>query len=296
LPSLTVLTPRPLVTPAAFQAHPTFLELDNLRSESTSDEEQEAELNNILLMASRWAEGFVTMPLHAHTRTDTGRAFPDRRGRLKFHAAHTPVRTVSQIAWGVTYGQMQTYDQPTVFREGDETIVYEIGGGSWTWGPGPLQLGLSVAPVGVELYTSMTYVAGYANAVLTAPAAAGTASLTVDDPAGIQPGDLLRLWDPGVEEAVTVAPGYVPGTTTVTLAANLDNDHTAGAGLSQLPAEAHLAIINYGCAMLTHPDRQAEDEWPDGSSSSTRSGDARQNGSGLVAEATRLLQLYKDTR
>lgn len=295
MPSLITGTPKPLVTPAAFKAHPTFLELDNLRSGSAVDSDQDAELYNILLMASRWAEGFVTMPLYAHARTDNGRMFADRHGRLKFHAAHTPVRSVSQISWGVTYGQMNTFNNPTVFREGDETIVYQIGGsGSFSW-TGSLSLGMGAAP-GVEVFTSWTYVAGYANALLTAPANAGTATLTVDDPTGIQPGDQLRLWDPGVEEAVTVAAGYTPGTTTVALTANLAKAHTAGAGLSQLPPDAHLAIINYGCAILTHPDRQAEDEWPDGSASSTRSGDARQNGSGLVAEAKRLLQLFRDTR
>jgi hypothetical protein len=293
MPSFIVQTPRPFVTLAAFKAHPTFLELDNLRSGSSSATDQDAVLLNILLEASRWAENEAEMSLHARTVTETGRLFPDRRGRLKLHCTQTPVRSVSQIAWGITYGQMTTYNSPTVFMEGNETVIYEIGGGSWSWGPGPLQLGLGVAPIGVEVYTSITYAAGYANALLTAGANSGTATLTVDDPTGIMPGDLLRLWDPGLEEVVKVAPGYVPGSTAVTLAANLTKTHASGVGLSALPPDGHLAVIMMACALLMHPDRQAEDEFPDGSTSSTRASDARQDGSGLVAEARRLIGLFK---
>lgn len=294
MPPLITQTTLPFVTTAAFKAHPTFLDLNSLRSGDNAAADQDAELFNILLMASNWAADEVKMPLHAHTRTDTGRTFADRRGRLKFHADHTPVRSVSQLAWGVSYSQMQTYNNPTVWREGDETIVYEINGASWSWGPGSLQLGS--APVG-ELYTSMTYVAGYSNSVLVGGPALGAMAVTLSDVTGIQPGDVLRIWEPGVEEAVTVAAGYVPGASPVTLAAATTKNHTAGAGVSQLPAEAHLAVIYYGVATLTHPDRQAEDEFPDSNvSPSTKAGDARQTGAGLVAEAKRLLNLFRDQR
>lgn len=293
MPRLITPTPLPFVTVPAFKAHPTFLELDNLRSGSTSQGDQDAELFNILLEASNWAADFVTMPLHAHVRSEQFRIKPDRRGRLLIHAGDTPVRSVASLAWGYLPTQLNTYLNPSVWLEYNETIIYDVAGNTWSWGPGPLQLG-TPSPA-AELYVQTSYVAGYVNTVLVG-SPAPTVTLTLGDVTGIQPGDVLRIWEPGKEESIGVSTAYVAGANPITLTAPTVYTHAAGAGVSQLSPSVLLAVINYGCAMLTHPDRQAEDEWPDGSSSSTSSSDARQNGSGLVAEAKRLLQLYRDQR
>jgi hypothetical protein len=141
------------------------------------------------------------------------------------------------------------------------------------------------------VYTTWTYVAGYVTTLLAAGATAGATSLTVKDPTGIIAGDVLRIWEPGVEEAVTVANSYLPGSTTVPLTAALTNTHTAAAGISQLPADAQQAVVNYTCALLLRPDTAAEDAFPDAKVGvSTRTADSRKDGSGLVAEAVRLLR------
>lgn len=293
MPRLIIPTTLPFVTVATFKAAPTFLELDNLRSGSTSESEQDAELYNNLLKASNWAADYVGVPLHAHVNTEHLRMRPDRRGRLLIHAVDTPVRSVQQIAWGYTVGQMNTYNDPTVRIEYNEDIVYEINSGTWSWGPGPLQLGAPAAQL--EMYVDITYVAAYVNTLLSGDTLAGAAALPVADPLGIQPGSILRIWEPGLEEAVVVSAAYVPGANPVALSGPLANAHTQGCEVSELSPSIIQSVIFYATALLTHPDRQAEDEWPDGAVS-TREGDARQTGAGLVAEAKRLLRLYKDQR
>ena len=295
MPRLIIPTTLPFVTVPAFKAHPTFLDLNNLRSGDPTAGDQDIELNNILLMSSNWAAGYVGMPLHAHTNTEQMRMRADRRGRLLIHAADTPVRSVSSLAWGFTPGQLNTYANPTVWIEYDETIVYDVRGASWSWGPGALQIG-TPSP-SADLYVQMTYAAGYVNALLVGNPAGGANTLQLTDVTGVRPGAILRIWEPGKEEAVQVSAAYVPGTNPVALTTNTVNAHTAGAGVSELSPDTHEAVILYGTAMLTHPDRQAEDEWPDSDSGpSTRQSDARQTGAGLVAEAKRLLQRMRDQR
>lgn len=295
MPRLIIPTVLPFVTVASFKAAPTFLELDNLRSGSTIPADQDAELFNRLLIASNWAADFVQMPLHAHAVTERFRARPDRRGRLLIQASDTPVRSVSQIAWGYSAGQMNVYNNPTVRVEYNSTIVYEINGGTYSWGPGPLQLG-TPSSSSAEMYVDTTYVAAYANTLLSAPTVPGATALPVVDPLGIQPSSILRIWEPGGEEAVVVAANYVPGANPVALTSPLALAHTAGSVVSEMSPSILQAVIFYTTALLTHPDRQAEDEFPDGETVSTRDSDARQTGAGLVTEAKHLLRLYRDQR
>lgn len=295
MPRLIIPTVLPFVTVASFKAHPTFLELDNVRSGATAQGDQDAELFNLLLISSNWAADYVQMPLHAHVNTEHFRARPNRRGHLLIQASDTPVRSVTQIAWGYTAGQMNVYNSPAYRLEYNSTIVYEINSGSFSWGPGRLQLSGPPAS-GAEMYVDTTYIAAYANTVLGADALAGVTQLTFADVTGVQPGSVLRIWEPGKEESVVVSAAYVTGANPVTLASATTKDHTAGAGVSELSPSIFQAVCLYTMALLTHPDRQAEDEWPDSDSSSTRDGDARQTGAGLVTEAKRLLRLYRDQR
>jgi hypothetical protein len=279
----------PYVSTAAFKAHPTFLDLLNLRSGDNNAADQDNELNNVLFMASSWADSYCQQPLSAHTMVDHGEIRPDRTGRLRWHTENNPIRAVTSYAYGGSIGQMTTVTSP-VYRLEQEyrQVVIELGAGAFSWS-GSLQLGFGPT-TSRDLYFDLTYVAGYANTLLTVQANAGANSVTVADPTGIYPGDILRFWDPGSEEAVTVASGYVPGTAAVALAATTTKAHAVGAPLSGLPTDAYLAVINYGCAMLTRPVSRAESAFPGGRSSTTKRQDARGKGDTLVAEAQRLLK------
>lgn len=283
----------PYVTTASFKAHPTFLDLLNLRSGDPSLSNQTAELNNILLMASSMADNYCELgaegSLSAHTRVENKRMRPDRFGRLLWHPDHTPFVSLLSVAYGVTMSGMTTVTNPATFAEDNRQIVVDIQSGNAQWS-GRLQFGL---PTG-ELYTTWTYLCGWANTVLAAPAITGAISVVVSDATGITAGSTLRIWDPGKEEPVTVASSYTSGTT-IPLVSPLRTWHDptpSDVGISGLPPSAHLAVINFACFLLQRPDSEFEDTYPSTSvRPNTRVGSA--HGSGFASVAQGLLEPFR---
>lgn len=290
----------PYVTTTAFRAHPTFLDVMNLRTGDSSALDQDAELNNILLMASADADNYVRMGttngagLGAHSHTQNERLTPNRKGQLVLAAEHHPVSQVTALAWGYQPNALTAVpDLGVIWTEnGGRTLVAAVIPIGMQW----LQFGAPMT--GQELYTAWTYTAGYANTLLAGPVSAGGMSIPVIDPAGIAVGVSLRIWDPGAEEAVIVAPSYLAGSTTVPITTALRFDHTAESptGVSGLPAEAHLAVILYAAALLQRPDSENEDTFPSTTvRPNTRIGGSH-DGTGFVAEAERLLFSYRRIR
>jgi len=286
----------PHVTAASFVAHPTFLDLLNLRSGDTNPADQLDELTNILLMASSMADSFCELgegqTLAAHTRTENKRLRPDRYGRFLITTDHHPVISVQSLAYGPSIGQMTTIANPAVFIEDGRRIIAELqGAGTTTWS-GSLQFG--VPTVGRELYTSWAYTAGYVSTTLATVAAADASSITVRDATGAQAGTVLRLWDPGAEEAVTVAPSYTGGTT-LPLTAPLTESHAPNVGVSSFPPDVHEAVILYACALLQRPDSEDEDTYPSARVKPNTKVSAGHDGSGFIAEADHLMAAYQRT-
>lgn len=292
---MLILPTTPYLTVATFKAYPTYLDLQNLRSGDTVLADQDAELYNMLLRASTWAVGHCNQPLHAHSMTQNTRLRPDRQGRLKWHPAHNPVKQVTALSYGYRPNQMQAVaDLTGIWTEDDrQAVVAEIaplgtGFNSIQFGP---PSGLS------EVYTTWTYLAAYVTTTLANSPIQGASSVEVADPTGVVAGDVLRIWEPGTEEPVTVANTYTTGSTTVPLTSGLLHDHAAGAGISQLPADAQQAVVNYAVALLLRPDTSKDDAFPDAPvQPTTRDEDSRKDGSGLVAEAIRLLRPYRRVR
>lgn len=256
----------PLVTVATFKAHPTYLDLANLRSGNTVPADQDSELFNVLLQASQRAEDdMCEQPLHAHlfTQYDTLRA--DWRGRLHIHAQHGPVRKVTALSYGTSLGSQVTVTNPAHRVTSDTEIAVELSASGSSF-VGSLQLGPPASAV--ELDVTTTYVAGYANTVLTVAPNQAATSITVADPTGIYPGDILRIWEPGKEESVIVDAAYVPVAawppvaTAVPLAAGLVNAHALGAGVSALPADGILGVIYLGIDQLQRPGTTGSERWP----------------------------------
>lgn len=293
----------PYVSTAEFQAHPTYLDLDDLRSGDLAQADQTVELNNVLLMSSGMADRYCEQPLAAHVVVQNTRARADRYGNLKLHPDHTPVLSFLSVAYGSTPTSLTTFADPSgVWIEDGRNIVVPLStGGLGPWS-GALQFGSPSA--GCELYVQLACVAGWVATALAADAVQGATGLTVLDPTGILPGATYRVWEPGVEEFVTVSTTYVPSVvavppspTSIPLAAATASAHKAGMGFSSLPPEAHTAVINFAVAQLLRPDTAKEDVYPDTRySSGTRRDDPRQDGSGLVAEAERLLRPLRRIR
>lgn len=283
---------RPYVTTAEFRSSPTWLDTESLVPGGDTVR-QDAELGNTLLKASAWATGVCNQRLDAHAVLERMRVTPDRNGRISIHAAVRPVRKVTALSYGEPGNLTAVSDLSGVWVEDDVQIIASLGGVA---GFGPaLEFG---PPRGqVETFVQLGYVAAYTSTVLAAPALLGASSITVADPTGVYPGDVLRIWEPGKEEAVTVAAGYVTGATAVPLTAGLVNAHALGSGISMMPPDAQQAVTNYTVALLMRPDTQAEDQFPDGApSTGTRGRDARKTAGGLIAEACRLLRSYGRVR
>jgi hypothetical protein len=291
----------PYVSPAEFTAAPTFLDLTDIRVGDNVLADQTAELTNLLLRSSTWAEGICSQPLHAHVLTEQRRLHADRWGRVKFTPKHGPIRGAANVtAFG--YGNIinaLTFLTPItgVWVDGSDhgpqnAVVVQLGApqvGPWT---GSLQFG-GPLPNG-ELYTEWTVTAGYPNTLFAAPATKAATQITVLDATGLMVGDSPRICDPGLEEAVTVT-GIAANV--LTLAAPLANAHATSVGVSMLPHDVKQAIINYTAALLLRPDQASEDPFPDtGVQPTSGAADSsRRDGSGLVSEACRLLNRYART-
>lgn len=288
----------PFVTVAAFKAHPTFLDVNNLRSGSTSQPNQDAELYNILLMASDAVENFCNRPIQAHIQTDNGRGFVDRRGRLIFHADHAPVRLVQSYSYSSRLGVTTSTTNPTCFVEDGRQVIVEPGTASAAW-TGSLQFGAPTSTT--ELYTTLTYVAGYANATLTNSPSQGATSITVSNPTGIFAGDTLRIWEPGKEESVVVASSWAgqntfPYTTaSIPLVSGLVNAHTAGFGVTGFGADLHLATIYFAVDALQRYGTSSA-IWPGARVKSAIGVDAPSTASPWESRAQRLLLTYRDVK
>lgn len=285
---------------ASFTAHPTYLDLDDLRYGDGSAADQTAQLVDLLLMSSAWADGYNEQPLSAHQHVQNLRTRCGRDSTIKVHADHSPVISVSSFAYGYTPTAMTTVSNPTVWMEDGANLVLTIGAaGPWS---GSLQFGTPSA--GAPLYTQVTYTAAFVATVLTAPCGSAASSIQVMDPTGIMPGSPYRIWEPGAEETVTVSSTFVPPAVTVPpvptsipLAAPTLSAHTAGHDFTNMDHDVRLAIVNYTIAQLLRPDTAAEDAYPDSRmASGTRQNDSRKDGSGLIDEAERLLDRFRRTR
>lgn len=285
----------PYVTVASFKANPTFLDYGLLNTASVVPGDQDAELYNQLLKASTWASYTVcNLPLHAHTNVENRRLRVGRDGLLKWLPTDVPVRAITAFSYGYSPGVANlrpVTDLTGQWIEGDAQVVMPFGLTSAGFNS------IQFSPrTDSELFTQWTYVAGYTNTTLAnAPAAAAT-SLQVKDPSGIYAGDVLRIWEPGKEEAVTVAAGYVTGATTIPLTAGLANAHTIGAGFSSMPPDALQAVVNYTVALLMRPDSMAEDQFPDGAPTTGTRGGMPMRAGNLITEARGLLRSYGRVR
>lgn len=287
-----------------FRASPTWLDTDDLIP-AGDQQQQDAELNNVLLRASAWADNFCELRLGAHTVTEQTRTRPDRDGLLYLTPSNVPVRTVTAIAFGTDFQNLTLLTNMTqTWVEDQRGIIVSMMPNNAQLGG--LQFGRAPAP-DAQVYVEYQYVAGYANTTLSAPVTGGASSLTVTDPTGFVPpttslvgtvqGSVARIWDPAFEEAVSVASSYVPGSTLVPTQNPLANAHAAGVQISEFPSEIRQAVICHAVALLMREDVSEEAPFPStpfGPSARRSSSGGRAGG--LVDHAMLLLEPYRRVR
>jgi hypothetical protein len=311
-PSVEGYLTQPYITVPEFKAAPTWLDVQDLVAGGTQAQ-QDAELFNVLLRASHWADNFCNQRLGAHqVQLEQFRARTDRQGRIIVHPSNVPVRQITGLAYGPDFQNLTTLtDFTQVWIEDARGIIVSAipFRGSWS---GSLEFGM-IPNAGCEVYVQIQYVAGYASTVLSATQAAGQSSLVVGDPTGFQaptalpyglsvtiPGSTARIWDPGNEEAVTVS--AINGST-LTLASALLNTHTVAAGpagqigISELPPEIHQAVITMAVALMMREDVSGEDPFAGTPGGPALRRTASGGGSaGLLDSAYELLEPYRRVR
>lgn len=290
----------PYVSVASFAAFPSYAELDNLVTGVISASANNAQLNDLLIQSSQWALDQINMPVHGVVHTENVKMRPQRNGSLSWHPSRNPVRSIigMQYCYDGNFGASGSVQIVTDFtgvwieEDTQVNLPFAAMGGTLN--------GLQFGPPGgwqSEIYSTWTYHAGFPHALLAASTIVGAQVITVTDPTAIVPGSRLRIWEPGVEEACTVAASYAVGSTTVPLNSPLVNAHASAVTVSAIPSTVQLAVVYYTCALLMRPDSRAEDQWPDTRTGiTTRSEDTRKDGTGLVAEAYRQLRSYGRVR
>lgn len=304
VPAVEGLLAEPYVTLAEFKTAPTWMDVDDLVQDGDA-QQQDSELYNVLLRASAWVDNWCGQRLGAHVATENTRAQLDKYGRAYIHPSNVPVRQVTGIAYGPDYQNLQLLtDLSQVWVEDARGIVVSVFPMRANFA-GTLEFG-SARP-NSEVYVQYQYVAGYASTVLAADAAEGATEIEVEDATGLQPpsttilgaigGSTARLWDPNLEEAVSVASGYTAGNTTVPLASPLKSAHAAGTSVSELPAEIHQATICFAVALMMREDVAADEPF-----SNTPYGPATRQSAkggpaaGLLDTAYELLEPYRRVR
>ena len=303
-PSAGVVT-QPYLTPAMFRAYPTWLDLDNLIPGGVGAVQDDA-LADALLAASDWAAGEVeNMPLHGHLVSgENQRCVLKASGRAYVRPEHIPLRAVTALSWGGDPSNMQPAALPdaSMWIEDSRRMSWVPGGGITQFRGPALQFGPRTGAPG-QLYVSWDYVAGFPSAVFAEPVTSGASSVTVSDPASILPNDVLRVYDPGITEAMTVAGTYVPSVptipptpTAIPLAANTVNAHAAGTGITGMPRKVLQAVIAYTVALLMRTDVSAEEPAsPFGPAARTTESKNGGQAGGLVNDARGWLRPYAPT-
>lgn len=296
----------PYLTAAQFQAYPTWLDLDNLVPGGAAGIQTDA-LNDVLLAASGWAiEECSNMPLHAHyVQNERFRTRPGNTGRIYIKPRDIPVRAITALSWGCDPSAMTAVTLPdaSMWVEDGREVSFVPGGGVAQFTGPAIQFGGPALP-GSQVYVSWSYVPGFPSTLMPSGVAQGASSVTVADPTGILPGDVLRIYDVGQSEALTVAASYVPAVpaspptaTAIPLAANTAHAHAAGVGITGMPRQLLQAIYAYGVALLMRDDVSAEEPASAfGPAARTVSGNSTAGkAGGLVNDAERWLQPFKPT-
>jgi hypothetical protein len=269
-PQSSVLT-QPYLTPAAFKAYPTWLDLDNLVPGMFEDS-QDAELADVLLAASEACitldEG-RTMRLDGHYVQGEARQVPvNREARVTIRPRDVPVRAITSVSWGYDPSDMQadTLPNPTAwmtwgrqysFRPGgDAAPVYML--------PPPLFGPPQPRPFS-RLFVNWDYVAGFPSTVLASSCTEAASALSLADATSVLPGDQLRFYDGASSEVVTVAAGYIPQVptvpatvTSVPLSAPTQYAHEAAILCTGMPRAILQAVICFTVAFLMREDVSEE--------------------------------------
>jgi hypothetical protein len=239
----------PYLTVDEYLAVPTGVDTENLL-----EGREEAAQRDALALAIE--DGSSAMDNHVHyvlaatVDTENGRYRVNRECKVRVVCRAKPILEVRSFSFGPTPSTMTAITADAAVDAWIDDTIIEMP----VYGPSGVALP-RLSPtwgIGDKVYCAWTYVNGWPNTLLAAPAAAADTSVVVTDPTGISGGTQLTAYDVGAKERVTVDPSYVPGSSTVPLLAgtSLAFPHKTGVSLSALPAAVKRAAVFATTAML----------------------------------------------
>ena len=235
------------ITPDEFTQDPNGVDVSQLVAGGNAFDNAAA-LEAIIADGSAWVDAICQQIIGATVDTQAGRYRIDRRGLLTVPCDYSPIVAIDAVTIGENPAALTPLTDSTgVWPNGK---VVEIPVAALNSRPGTTGYDSYALFTGGYLYTTITYVNGYANTTLGAASAEGDTELTVASPLGIVAGMNLGLYDAARSEPVTVAAGYAYGSTTVPLSAPLGYAHDAGVACSALPPEVRRATKLLTAALI----------------------------------------------
>lgn len=236
------------ITCEEYRAAPTALNTTNLVPGGTKVD-QDGELAGIIARASRFLDLVAKQPLYATSKIQNEMSRVDRDGNVVLKPQMDRVKSIDSFAYGPSFTQLTAYTPPInpaqYFIE-ENRVLFQLLATGVVWRG---SLAFVAQPRGGEVYTSWGFTAGWTTTRLTASASAGATTVTIENPAGLQPGLLVRVVDGPAQVDTQVAANYVPGSTSVPLVAPLPADQPVGAWFGEVPDDlkegAVLATSHY---------------------------------------------------
>lgn len=242
----------PYITVTEFLNSATGVDVSQLVPGGSTAQNQVALVTKIQ-RASNYADVKCKQVLAATAQIETGQVAADRWGRYLLHPRQWPVlQLTSASLTPIDGGTAVPVTVSTAIVERTR-IILPTTATLGTSTVGPLQFG-TAGPL-QDAYAQFGYVAGWPNTILTATATQGATSIQVQSALGIYAGSTLTIYDGLNTETVTVANGYVSGTT-LPLTTGLLNTHTYTAGaqnnisVSALPPAVKEAIVLLTTALI----------------------------------------------
>jgi hypothetical protein len=245
----TQLLSVPYLTLEEYKSAPTAIDLDNLVFDSQDPEVQDAELRNVIARASSWIDTYCNQVIGATTETEQQRSRMSGDGSIRFHPRFSPIVALKEFNYGYPTNMASLGDCSIAWIEDQEIIIPNATMGTWT-SQGPLSFGSYNGGPGNQIFLNYTYVAGYANTVMSVSSAVAATQFTVDDATGITAGQMLSIYDGMNTERVTVANTYVFGSAVVPVTRPMVYAHVVGASVSALPPAIKQAAILITTAFL----------------------------------------------
>ena len=243
------------VTIQEFKNAPTGIDTSNIIPNGTQAQ-NDAELYNVLMRASAWADKICNQTLSATLNTETKEITMNNKGLIRVHPDNVPIiQLLDRVQYRVDpNGPWMPVPLTSIQVYNKYFTLYNLN--SQYIAPG---LALQYPNMGyytpqrlrylqnIPLMIEYTYTNGYPNTALLAANNAGDTTLSIQNGIGINPGQTLTIYDSANTEEVVVqaitAGSNVGGSCTVQLASPLLFSHAVAIPISAIPAIVKQAVI-----------------------------------------------------